>query len=456
MTKYLQNREFDNVLKNKLSNISIEPRASVWNSIESALQQKPIKPNTTYTASKVSVLAVVLSITSLMAIFIVLLRTDIQQHEKGERQKHSSFFSEKQTNLHHALTSDESSAVTGFSHKTDKPKQTTQPTNTASTTLDDEKDVFADPSYPKKDIVLQEAENHSVQTSLPEKNTDECIAPATLNPLVVRKIASEPMKKIFQLYSWNSQNNKQSHSVSNLTQISLNLGFQSINNTHNAPMFQSFSSLNNGIHFGVHYEYDDLFFETGVVFSQIKRQNSYNHSITAEFPVGHYELIDSVEFIQTWDEQTSSWITTPHYHTSIVSIYEQQTHVNSISKEDTYHYLQVPLYFGIKKPAKRFSYEFKAGFLFNSLISSSEIKNHHNHWQQNQLQNEYTLLTTPHYQYFFSVVLAAGVSYKVHDVIEFYATPLYQQQIKTIFQSRQPISKPPFAFGVQSGLRVKL
>jgi len=240
----------------------------------------------------------------------------------------------------------------------------------------------------------------------------------------------------------------------NNSELSLNLSLHPEVFYFDPSLFNPRKSQDYSLGLTLMYSTGDIFFETGIAGTHVSQTNLYSNTTTTNELVSQYEQVDSVQFVQVWDPVLQTYITQPVFFTSLVNIYEQHTETELQNKEDSYIYLQIPVLVGLSKSVKRFSFEAKTGFVFTSLIYTTQQNKSYSNDELQIVLAEQTLLSLNRSRQYWSFMFGVGGSYKLTDGSSFFITPTYRYLLNPLYSGNQPSRKTPWAFGVQTGLRI--
>jgi len=235
--------------------------------------------------------------------------------------------------------------------------------------------------------------------------------------------------------------------------ISLNIYWQPEMYYYDKNLFSPSKSQNHSLGLSVMFSGQEFFLETGVEIEYLTKNNIYRDTKITNDLIGQYEQVDSVHFVEVWDPVSQCYITQPQYFTSLVSIYEQHVNETETEKNDTYMYLRLPVMIGFQKPIGKLSLEAKTGFVFHSLLYTSQLNKEYSNEDIQLVYAGQTLISFERSRQYWSFVFDIGASYQLSKNTKLFVTPSYRYMLSPLFSGNEPSRKSPYAFGMKTGLR---
>jgi len=243
------------------------------------------------------------------------------------------------------------------------------------------------------------------------------------------------------------------HEYINTSELALNISYQPELYFFDSMIFEHSYALDHSLNLSIQYFTRDFFIEMGVSGTYVSHANTYQNTVEVRELVDSYEQVDSVHFVDVWDPITSEFITQPVFYTSVVNVYDENTVTDVVSKNDSYLYVQIPVFMGLRKDIRRFSIEAKTGFIFSSLLFTSEQNNIYSNEGTNILHAEQSIISLKRNRQYWSFLFGIGASYKLTSSAEMFVTPTYRYLLSPLYPGNNPSRKTPYAFGVQTGIR---
>jgi len=444
MKEFNQNTDFDNLLKEKLSNIEVTPSTQLWDKIAVSIPNT-YPAGTIFTPFAKIFLGSVAFVSVIVVSTLIYLYTDSElfnEPEKNETaigrvevQKEQFTFHSEQINTVRFAPQIVEQKENIFIPKTSSLQSTSEPV--VNKTNIEQKNIISDSESTLKlsDISLSDQPIEVNVESIPPILGDLSYLDPTRDLLFTEKYC------------------KPSPEYINTANISYNLYWQPEMVFYDKSLFSPDRSEDQSIGLTVMFSTEEFFFETGLAVTFLTRNNQYNNTTITNEMIGQYEQVDSVHFVQVWDPGTQSYITQPIYFTSLIPVYEHQITENITDKTDSYVYMQIPVMIGFKKPVKRFTFEAKTGFAYNSLIFTTQQNKIYSNEDINILQASQTLISYDRMKQYWSFIFGIGATYRMTNNAHFFITPTYRYLLTPLFSGAEPSRKSPYAFGVQTGIR---
>jgi hypothetical protein len=442
MKNLTQNSEFDKLIREKLSNVEVPPSGHLWDKV------LPVIPKYNPWGQVVTPFTKIF-IGSLTFVGAVLISTISIVNNQGGMKTATPAFDEKNTEAFVEVADEivrrEETSVESI--QTMIPKFSKVVTSGSQSSYTPEQLS----EFHNYDLSSHELSEQTVSQAQPKAEHEINMAEM---PVKIPTLAYEfTMQSTLDLPSKQNTSEFPPDYINN-SELSLNLSMHPEVFYFDPSLFNPRKSKDYSIGVTLMYSTGDIFFETGIAGTHVSQINLYQNTTITNELVSQYEQVDSVQFVQVWDPVLQTYITQPVFFTSLVNIYEQQTETELQNKDDSYIYLQIPVLVGLSKSVKRFTLEAKTGFVFTSLIYTSQQNKSYSNDELQIVLAEQTLLSLNRSRQYWSFMLGVGGSFKLTNGSSLFLTPTYRYLLNPLYSGNQPSRKTPWAFGVQTGLRI--
>ncbi len=450
MKKLMQNYEFDSLLREKLSNVEVKPSEHLWTRLAPVIPRynpwgQIFTPFTKiFFGSLVFVGSVVIT-----SIAVLNWNQDVSEMiPAAEKQLQAEEI------IQNKRSENNNQVVVQAVKSKSEAEQTVilkDPTNLLPFTDTSRESDETDAS----EIIEQVYESDVAEVVTVINNQKEEMYPVRLNPVFVYAVPAPPAVLAGKPVSYASELAAAvPNDYVNTSELALNISLQPELYYFDTSLFATSRALDHSLNFSIQYLSRDFFFETGVSGTYVTHSNTYRNTTIVREIVDSYEQVDSVQFVDVWDPNTSTWITQPVFYTSVVNIYNDNTKTDVVIREDSYLYIQVPVFMGLRKDIRRFSVEAKTGFVFSTLLFTSEQDKTYSNEESNILYAEENIISLKRNRQYWSFMLGIGTSYKLSSTSEIFVTPTYRYLLNPLYPGNNPSRKTPYAFGLQTGIRI--
>jgi hypothetical protein len=452
MRKLMQNNEFDQLLKDKLSNVEVKPSEHLWARIAPVIPKynpwgQIFTPFTKFFFGSLVFVGTV-----------VITAVSVLDNQKSSNSIIPAFENNLQAKelVQYQLQDFGAPELMPVIYQSQIPENNK---NVYLVTADSKK--FSSDEAVHNDLLsmVENTDNSIINRTLPahdeyspSQNKDE--SPIKIKSLIGTSIPVPGMILNSKPISYASALTAAiPHDYINISELALNISFQPEQYFFDTSIFATSRAVDYSLNVTIQYITRDFFFETGISGTYVSHPNTYRNTTIVKELVDSYEQVDSVQFVDVWDPNTSSWITQPVFYTSVVNVYNENTITDIISKNDSYLYIQIPVFMGLRKDIRRFSIEAKTGFIYSSLLFTSEQDKTFSNEEANILLAEQNMISLKRNRQYWSFLLGIGGSYKLTSASEIFITPTYRYLLNPLYPGNNPSRKTPYAFGVQTGIR---
>ncbi len=200
----------------------------------------------------------------------------------------------------------------------------------------------------------------------------------------------------------------------------------------------------NNFYFTAQYIKDNYFIESGIGYGRVLDRSAAEVSFR-KYLGSWNDLYDVTTEINDAGEEV------PVYHYRKVDVYDTVASYQYNDAITSYDYLQVPLFFGIKRNAGRLNWTLKAGGVYSRIVRKAQ---HVDTQTGGQFLSSNVLIPERRKEQ-FQVVISAGVEYQITNRLSFSFEPSFKQNINHSFSADRKMTKP-YSFGVRTGILFKL
>ncbi|MCD4773475.1 MAG: hypothetical protein K8R41_08860 [Bacteroidales bacterium] len=208
------------------------------------------------------------------------------------------------------------------------------------------------------------------------------------------------------------------------------------------------NKTNLNLDLSISYNFSKLFFQSGLGIGLAEDDGNYNIDFERYEFLGSYEDVYNVTFDST--EQG----VIPTFHTHTVDVYDSIRHIQISQTQNSYTYLQIPVFVGYKINSNKFSYSLKGGPSLSLLVFEKipeAILPSGNISVININETNPGRIKT--YWYF---MLSAGIEYKLNNKISVAFEPTFRYYMKSAYERNYFTTKHPFSIGFRTGVLIRL
>ena len=208
------------------------------------------------------------------------------------------------------------------------------------------------------------------------------------------------------------------------------------------------NKTNLNLNLSLSYNYSKLFFESGLGIGLAKDDGNFNIDYERYEYLGSYENVYNVTF-----DSTENGVV-PTFYTNTVDVYDSIRHIQVSQTQNSYTYLQIPLFVGYKINSNKFSYSIKGGTSLSLLVfekipeatlPSGNIS------IINLSENTPGRIKT-----LWHFMVSAGIEYKLSDRMSIAVEPTFRYYMKSVYERNYFTTKHPFSIGLRTGILIKL
>jgi hypothetical protein len=212
-------------------------------------------------------------------------------------------------------------------------------------------------------------------------------------------------------------------------------------------IFPGSNKINKGIGIELtgRYMMNDFYLETGFGFNVSDDDGQYKIDYEQYDSIGYYYKVNSFAI----DEITGK----PVYNTRLEAVFDTVNYNTSESTQNTYTYLYLPLYAGVKLyEFKRLSLNLQAGIIYSVLISQHEPDASYTNDQATRITitNENPARISSNW----IVAASLGLQYQINPTLDLNIEPMVKYYFKPVYERRYD-PKATFGAGLRVGLYFK-
>ena len=200
-----------------------------------------------------------------------------------------------------------------------------------------------------------------------------------------------------------------------------------------------------GIELTGRYIMNDFYLETGLGFNVSDDDGQYKIDYEQYDSIGYYYKVNSF----TIDESTGK----PIFNTDLESVYDTVDYTTSESTRNTYTYLYLPLYAGVKLyEFRRLSLNLQAGIIYSIMIGQHEPEA--SYTNDNATRITITNENPSRISSNWIVAASVGLQYQISPSLGLNIEPMIKYYLKPVYEQRYD-PKSTFGTGLRVGLYVK-
>jgi hypothetical protein len=200
-----------------------------------------------------------------------------------------------------------------------------------------------------------------------------------------------------------------------------------------------------GIELTGRYIMNDFYLETGFGFNVSDDDGQYKIDYEQYDSIGYYYKVNSF----TIDESTGK----PIFNTDLESVYDTVDYTTSESTRNTYTYLYLPLYAGVKLyEFRRLSLNLQAGIIYSVMIGQHEPEA--SYANDNATRITITNENPSRISSNWIVAASVGLQYQISPTLDLNIEPMVKYYFKPVYERRYDI-KATFGAGLRVGLYFK-
>lgn len=195
---------------------------------------------------------------------------------------------------------------------------------------------------------------------------------------------------------------------------------------------------------GIYYK-NDWLIQSGVGVSLSEDDGLYQVDYMQNDSIGYYYQVNGF----TIDPQTGQ----PVYKTSIENVYDTVDYNESAKVKNSYTYLRIPVYAGIRAyQDQRFSIFLKGGLIYAIMIAKNEPG--YNYQNENALNIKINNNSGERVRSYFQASVALGAEYLISNKLSLSLEPVFNYYVQPVYINRYQ-SGSPYSLGVKTGILFK-